>query len=235
MSGIDSYTKLMLHMDGTDASTTFTDESSNAKSVTAYGHAQIDTAQSKFGGASALFDGAGDDYLYANSHDFTFGTGAFSVDCWVRFTALPSANTGVWLAGQTIANGQTYWAFEVWNLSGNMKLIIQGANGGSNLTAIISDTITLATDTWYHVAICRSGNDHYFFLDGVQAGAPVSNSQAYPAVLAPFSSGLRPVSPTDSRLNGWIDELRVSRGIARWTANFTPPVAAYSTDAYTLL
>ena len=74
----DIYTKSLLHFNGADASTTFTDES--GKAWTASGHAQIDTAQSVFGGASGLFDGT-DDYIYAaDSDDWNLGTLDFTVD-----------------------------------------------------------------------------------------------------------------------------------------------------------
>ncbi|MDI6787615.1 MAG: hypothetical protein QME51_04520, partial [Planctomycetota bacterium] len=79
----DAYTKALLHFDGTDASTTFIDES--GKIWTRYGNAQIDTAQSKFGGASGLFDGAGDYITTPDHNDFNLGSGNFTVDLRVRF------------------------------------------------------------------------------------------------------------------------------------------------------
>src|SRR3989338_6322305 len=83
----DSYTKLMLHMEGADAGTTFTDTETTPKAVTANGNAQIDTAQSKFGGASGLFDGAGDYLTIPSSSAFDFGTGNFTIDFWVRLAS----------------------------------------------------------------------------------------------------------------------------------------------------
>jgi len=85
IGGNASFTKLLLHCDAADASTTFTDSSAAGHNFTAAGNAQIDTAQFKFGTSSALFDGTGD---YINdatgSSDFAFGTGDFAVDFWVR-------------------------------------------------------------------------------------------------------------------------------------------------------
>src|SRR3989338_1134677 len=83
----DSYTKLVLHSNGTDGSTRFTDSATN-KTTTAYGNAQIDTAQSKFCGASGLFDGTGDYLTLADSDDWSFGTGNWTIDCWSRFNKL---------------------------------------------------------------------------------------------------------------------------------------------------
>lgn len=85
MAFIDTYTKLLLHCDGTDGSTTFSDNGVTGHTVTANGNAQIDTAQSKFGNASGLFDGTGD-YLTIPDHaDWNFGTGNFTIDAWIRF------------------------------------------------------------------------------------------------------------------------------------------------------
>src|SRR3990167_5305793 len=89
---------LMLHMDGTDGATTFTDSSDNAKTMTAVGNAQIDTAQSKFGGASGLFDGTGDWLTTPDSTDWDLGTGDFTIDFWIRFSSVANArvfNPGV--------------------------------------------------------------------------------------------------------------------------------------------
>jgi hypothetical protein len=81
---------LLLHMDGSNGSTTFTDSSSNALTVTANGNAQISTAQSKFGGASAAFDGDGDFLSIASNVAFAFGAAAFTIECWAYQSATPN-------------------------------------------------------------------------------------------------------------------------------------------------
>jgi hypothetical protein len=78
----DSYTIALLHMDGSNTSTTFTDES--GKTWGATGNAQISTAQSEFGGSSAIFDGTGDYINTTNSSDFNFASGDFTIDFWFR-------------------------------------------------------------------------------------------------------------------------------------------------------
>ena len=87
----DSYTKALLHMDGSDGSTTFTDESGTT--WTANGNAQIDTAQSKFGGASGLFDGASDYLQTPYTADHNTGTGDFTIDQWIRFNSVATTQT----------------------------------------------------------------------------------------------------------------------------------------------
>src|SRR3990167_4294419 len=97
----DSYTKFLAHTDGTDGSTTFTDEAGIA--ITANGNAQIDTAQSKFGGASGLLDGTGDYLTTPDSDNYNFGSGDFSVDFQVRFNSVASNQDFIahWTDGST--------------------------------------------------------------------------------------------------------------------------------------
>jgi hypothetical protein len=99
-AGNDSFTKILLHMDGTNGSTTFTDSNSggSAHTWTAAGDAKLTTGTYKFGGASGIFDGTGILSLHADSSDFTLGSGDWTVDCWFNCTA--AAGAQVFLCGQ---------------------------------------------------------------------------------------------------------------------------------------
>ena len=224
MPGIDQHTKLLLHADGTDAGTTFTDSSTyqSAKTVTANGNAQLDTAQQKFGTASGLFDGTGD-YLTTPDHaDFSFGSGDFTIDFWVRFSSLAANRQTIYWhqtdASNYIAivwnNSDTRWQLEIVEAT---VAIVQ-----------VNATDTISIDTWYHVAAVKKAlNTTYeVFRDGVSKGSSVDAS-----VPADYSSSVY-VGMDEAAswpLFGWLDELRVSKGIARWTTTFTPPIAAYDT------
>ncbi len=221
MAGIDEYTKLMLHMDGADGSTTFTDSEITPKAITANGNAQIDTAQSVFGGASGLFDGNGDYLTTPDSADFDFGTGDFTIDGRVRLSA--NTNQVYYCHGTSDTTyailwrdfDNTRWAFIVYS--------------GNSLIASATKSGAISLNTWYHLAIVRNGNDFTLYVDGV-GGTTNTHAITYPnytqsvAVGAWFYDGTYRGRP----VNGHIDELRVSKGIARWTANFTPPTEAYS-------
>jgi hypothetical protein len=216
--GNDSFTKLLLHCNGADASTTFTDSSASAHTVTVGADAQIDTAQSKFGGASGKFDGTGDNLTNDGGADFAFGTGTFTVDFWVRLAA-----TGVQYVLYDSRPAATNGVYPTIYIStGNVVVFFQ------NSADRITGTTTLSADTWYHVALARSGTSTKLFLSGTQEGSTYTDSNDYlngtsrPAIAA---SGINPA--TTNNLNGWIDEFRVSKGIARWTANFTTPTMAY--------
>jgi hypothetical protein len=205
---------LLLHCDGADTSTTFTDNSTTVQTVTPNGNVQIDTAQSQFGGASALFDGTGDYLSLDGSAEFAFGTGDFTIEFWVRFATVigfkiiyDSRVSGINGANPTIyTSGAT---------------LIYFTNGGDRITSGSS----LSVDTWYHVAVARSGTDTKMFVDGTQVGSTYTDSTDYEnAAGRPF---IGEASSGGAAHNGWMDEIRVTKGVARYTANFTAPTAAF--------
>lgn len=211
MAGIDSYTKLCLHFDGTDGSTTITDSSLSYHTVTARGNAQLDTAQKKFGTASLLCDELRSTYIeIPQSDDFYFGTGDFTIDFWVRLnTAINGHRPSIFQCG-------------IFDYHMRIHIPINEFFFYKNAADYVYWSASWSTATWYHIALVRNGSNYYFFKDGVsqtlKGGSP--DSQAIPNFYSKFAVG--------AKLNGWIDEFRVSKGIARWTANFTPPTAAYS-------
>jgi len=213
-----------LHMDGTDGSQNFVDSSLQAHSVTAKGSARISTAQSKFGGASGLFGGAGDYLSLADSSDWAFGSGDFTIDFWVRFNALPAASSNEYMLIQR-ADGANQWYFLLYNNAGTYQWIFQALTGGVSKMLITKNSPGLLVSTWYHVAVVRSGNSWYIFQGGTQCGTTDTDADGVDDYAATLTIG---VHPTAGRgLNGWLDELRISKGIARWTSNFTPPTAPY--------
>lgn len=214
----DKYTAALLHMDGAAASTTFTDES--GKIWTAVGNAQIDTAQSKFGGSSGLFDGNGDAVESADHADWNVGTGDYTIDMWVRFSALPAAGLSMFLGAQNAAAlSQEYYIF---NNAGTYRMTLNVDNGGSSFTIV--QNITLSINTWYHLAWARNGTTFNFFQDGISIGTSIQ-ANPIPDIAGVFQIGNRNSGATG--MNGRIDAPRFSKGIARWTANFTPPIRPY--------
>lgn len=218
MSGIDSFTKLLLHCDGANNSTTFTDSSASAATVTANGNAKITTAQNKFGGASGVFDGTGDFLRPPSSTDFAMSTGAFTIDCWLRLNAT-GAYQFIWSPTPGSNSG----------LSVDQSTNRLGYNTPGGVNTIVGTT-ALTTGTWYHVALTRSGSSNRLFLNGTQEGSTATDSTDYGTTAVQPYIGIFQDGATLA-LNGWLDEFRVSKGIARWTANFTPPTSAYSVDS----
>lgn len=198
---------LLLHMDGSNGSTTFTDSSSTPKTITVNGNAQISTAQSKFGGASGLFDGSGD---YLEVAGLTLGTSDFTMECWVRLASITdcaifnqgnSDSTGSYCLAVNSANGRVYFY----------------ADNSSRF----SSTGALSVDTWSHVAFVRASNDYKLFIDGTLDGSYTGthNHSNTPFKIAKGFGGI-------AELNGYIDETRITT-VARYAANFTPATAAF--------
>ncbi len=216
----DSYTVSLLHMDGSDTSTTFTDES--GKTWTANGNAQIDTAQSKFGGASGLFDGAGD-YIDTPDHaDFDVGSGDFTVDFWFKKNT-NGTNQVAFGQSNSTATATTVGIYGYISLTTN-KIAVYGYTG-STLKQLESST-TVTDTNWHHYAAVRSGNTLYLFLDGVNVGTLDVTGVTFNNSANKMAIG-RNGEYDGQYANGWIDEFRFSKGIARWTTNFTPPTSPY--------
>lgn len=219
----DSFTKALLHMDGADAGTTFTDES--GKTWTAAGNAQIDTAQSQFGGASGLFDGSGDYISTTDSDDFYFSNEDLTIDAWLRINAFPSSGNLCIVFSQYIDSNNKYY-YGLWNNGGVYTWRFVSTSAGVDQHILSFADSGLSTGVWYHIALVRSGDNWYLFRDGTQVGSTVSDSGSVPNLAANVNIGRLPPNSTHD-FNGWIDEVRISKGIARWTANFTPPAQAY--------
>lgn len=217
----------LLHFDGTDASTTFTDEL--GKIWTVNGNAQIDTAQKKFGTGAGLFDGTGDWIDTPDHDDFNVGSGNFSIDFWVRRNTI---GTQQHVCGQVDSSATSAnWSFSVKFLVGN-TLEFRVTSGTTIYSATSVGTIT--DSNWHHIACVRDGNTTRIFIDGTAdgtanvTGVTVNNSTSKVAIgrLGEFDG---------QYLNGWVDEFRFSKGIARWTANFTPPTTEYSGPSATVI
>ncbi|MCE5226680.1 MAG: LamG domain-containing protein [Porphyromonadaceae bacterium] len=227
--GIDSYTVLMLHCDGADDSTTFTDSSSSAHTVTAVGNAKLDTTYKKFGESSGIFDGTGD-YLTVPDHaNWDFGTGDFTIDFWWRPSAVSVTNP---FCGQYTDNNNT-WSFGYNSLN---TFYFTGVDSSTIIALYASGTVALSAGTWYHIELVRNGASVYLFLNGVSqtftAGAAISTN-SMPDIAEVLEIGAR--RNHTEVLNGHLDEFRISKGIARHTSNFTPRSVPYASSANTFL
>ncbi len=223
MGSIDAYTKLLLPFDGIDESQVFTDISpSEHGNAIVGGTAQVDTAQRVFGSGALLLDGNSDYLQYIDSADWYYGTSAFTIDFRVRFAALPTSGNLMTICGQRTA-GVDYSQLALRNTAGAYTWeYVAGVSSVETIT--VAKTTTIAINTWYHIALIRTGDDFKFFQAGTQVGSTTTDSSEVPDIAAVLWIGQW---NGGQYLNGWIDELRVSKGIARWTANFTPPNRAY--------
>lgn len=219
MAGIDSYTKLLLHCNGLDAATSIID-SATGKTVTPVGTAQLDTAQKKFGSAALLLDGNSDRLNLADNADwdlFANQADICTIDFFIKFASAPAANTEIDFVMHKHPSVDTRWFVGYYN-----NLFFCFVNNGSvtfnpGSTGVISDT------NWHHVAFVKNGTTFKIFLDGVQVYSGTSSV----TLATDGSLAIGGSVNNNNWVNGWIDEFRISKGIARWTENFTPPTYEY--------
>lgn len=175
------------------------------------GNAQISTSVKKFGTGSLAFDGTGDYLVLPPSPNLAFGTGDFTIEFWLN-----SSDGNANLIGITT------------NASGNWNLVLAGSslywqNQYSQANLYNRSATSILDGNWHHIAITRSSGTSRMFFDGVVQGASVSDTTSYVSAhnMQIGSSGVY------GDLNGYIDDLRITKGIARYTSNFTPPTAAF--------
>jgi hypothetical protein len=196
------------------------------KTITAVGNAQVDTAQSQFGGASALFDGTGDYLTVTNiaggiTDDQTF-------EFWIRFANLPTSGGFRMVAGD--GGGARYLG--LLNDGGTYRWEVSFSDG----QYVERFTTSVSTNTWYHVALTKSGST----LKMYQAGSALTSAVSF-NTMAPektlFVAGTNYIGSwnTDSNFfNGHMDEIRVSNNV-RYTTTFTPSTTPFIDDSNTVL
>jgi len=207
---------LLMHFDGADGSTVFTDSSLNAATPTLSGSLEITTAQSKYGGASLKALNSG--YLYfANASQYDLEDSDFTIEAWVRFASKGSQQYIVAKGSSGTINASYFFYW----FNGGTLTFAYSTTGSSS--TYVSKSWTPTVDVWYHLAACRSGPDLRLFVDGTQLGTTYNIGTA---VLATASVDLYVCSINgNSRLNGYLDDLQIAKS-AKYTANFTPPAAA---------
>jgi len=210
---------LLLHGNGTNGSTTITDSSRFANTVTAVGNAQISTAQSKFGGASIAFDGTSDCVTTPSATWMDVGTIDFTLEAWV-YQQSPTTGSKTIIARAN--TGSNYPTFELTVTSGTP--IFYSSSTGSSYNVSLGSSVSLSANTWTHIAVTRQGSLFTIWVNGVSRGT-ATNSLALVANGNSLAVGAY-ANGTSSWL-GFLDEVRVTLGVARYTANFTPPTAPF--------
>ena len=219
----DSQTVLLLHGDGTDGSTTFTDSSASARTVTVNGNVQIDTAQSVFGTGSILFDGTGDYLSVADSNDWNFGTDNFMVELRARFNSLASNQCFI---SQTSEDTLNQISFTY--VSSGDYLDVSITSSGVEVLRFKTGALSFSINTWYSILFSRNGNTWYIIING--ESKTLTKYQGFYSATCPNVVGLLNIGATNSGtanfMNGWLDEIRIVKGRASIPI-FTPPLNAY--------
>lgn len=211
---------LLLHGDGANGSTTITDSSPTPKAVTAAGNAQISTAQSKFGGSSIAFNGTNSYLQTPHSNDYNFGSSDFTVEFWIITTQTGQGTVAAHRTGGGAAN--TNWVIYLgFPTVGKASLYL--SDGTTYQVSGLSTTTSVNTGSWVHVAAVRSGSTITLYVNGTSEA-----TATWAGTVSATSRSLRIGDDTiGAYLNGYIDDFRITKGVARYTSNFTPPTAPF--------
>jgi len=180
------------------------------------GNAQIDTAVKKYGTGSMQFDETGDYLKVPSTDDIALGTGDFTIEGWLYIGTNP------------VGNGQGMFQISNGYLNSAVRGPAAGLNNGDGKWAIYygtsQQTATAAApsiNTWYHVAYVRNSSTTKLYIDGTEL-ISVSDSTNYSDTYLTIGGWYS----TSYLLNGFIDDFRITKGVARYTSNFTPPTDA---------
>lgn len=221
-------TKLLLHFDGTNGGTTFTDE--NGATITAVGNSQLSTTSPKYGTAAGLFDGTGDYLSVPFSSVYEFGDNDFTIEMWTKGTG---TNSYACLINHPSSSG---FASSAWSLfynpgSANGRLQFWVANYSTVAAMLAASSGDVHDGSWHHVAVTRNGPAWTLWLDGSSVATATSATVITGGVRGIYIATDANYASRDH--NGRIDDLRIVVGKAVYTAAFTPPTGAHDAPIIT--
>lgn len=220
---------LLLKGEGSDGSTTIQDSSVYVRGATSLGAAQISTSAA-YAGLSSIYlnGGVGSSYLeYPPSTDFDVGSGDFTFECWIRRHAVTDAT----YADQIISPAEDVKGFTVCVTPAGKLAFNVSSTGSSWDVRLGSDpggpagSTTIPLDTWTHVALVRSGSSWYGFVNGL-LDQTFTSSASVSITTGAWRIG-RGSASLARYFNGYIDNLRFTKGVARYTSGFDPTGIAY--------
>tara|TARA_B100000214_G_scaffold328629_1_gene267877 strand:+ start:10 stop:1152 length:1143 start_codon:yes stop_codon:yes gene_type:complete len=220
----------LLPFDGTNGATSTTDLSDRGNTVTFGGDAEISTAQSKFGGSSLSLDGNGD-YVDLPQATNQLVSEDFTIEFWFRINSGAGSET-IGLFGSYYTGGSGKGMLMVTSATYN-QVYFQwhyGASDWAYLNQTQGTRTALSNNTWYHVAVTRSGSTWRLFLNGTQEDSVTQSSYITDSGSTTRLGNYGPSATASDGLNGYIEDFRITRGVARYTSNFTAPTSAHPTS-----
>jgi hypothetical protein len=211
----DSAVSLLLRGEGANNSTTITDSSYIAKTVTAFGNAKISTSAYKFGSASIAFDGSGDYLRIPYDADFNLSSTDFTIEFWINFNALGAIGL---FSKHTSGVALDY---EVALINSTTIRFVR-----SNLTAIDATVPALSTGVWYHMAFVGASGSISIYLNGTRYAGPTASTLTN--VVSYIVIGASTWNAPTAALNGYMDEIRLSKTARYSGTSFTIPSAQFS-------
>jgi hypothetical protein len=222
-SPLTAITNTALLLNYTNAGIT---DSAMINNIETVGDAKISTTQSKFGGSSMAFDGTGDWLVCQNSPNQEFGSGNLTWEMWVYTSTTTQYAT---LYSRTPASFQVgMWSLLINYTSataGDVALFVGDYNLTTNL--VLTSGVSIRDGAWHHIAVVRNGSAWTIYIDGTSRGTGTWAGAMTPLAYGPYIGADQYYGRA---FVGYIDDLRITRGVARYTANFTPPATALGTQ-----
>lgn len=179
------------------------------------GNTQVSTAVKKYNNASMYFDGTGDWMQFPVSQNFNFGSGDLTIEGWINVASIDATYRCIFSVGNPVQVYSRSGTIEVYfnDSDDTLSYMVNGITGPAN---------SITANTWAHFAVVRNGTTWKAYVNGV-GGSPVTagGTIAYSASGAQIGAVL-----STYPFSGYIDDLRVTKGFARYTANFTAPTSA---------
>lgn len=208
-----SNVSLLLPMTGANNSTTFTDYSPSPKTITRAGDTKISTAQSKWGNGAGYFDGTGDYLSIAQSAEMNLGTGDFTVEGWIYNASRPTDQVIFQIGDDFLTSGLSFGI-----RSSGLVFVYNAAS------YISAGSVSL--NAWNHLSLVRSWTSLKAYLNGAAVANSVTHSNS---LSGKYYVGVELYNGTlYTRMNGYLQDIRITKGVARYTANFTPPIVPLS-------
>lgn len=216
---------LLLHCDGSNGGTTFTDNSPTPKTVTPTA-CTTSTAQAKFGISSALFPQASSTQKLTIPHSADLApTGDFCVEMWVRLGAAAAQRALIW---KSVSTGHTTYAMRL-TTTNTVQCFASNAAGSAFQINMTGTTAVNTSGTWQHIAFDRNGSNYRLFIQGVldtsasSAGAGYVNA-AHSVTIGNVTDNTLPIGTGGN--DSYIDDIRITTA-SRYTSNFTPPSSPF--------
>jgi len=214
IGGNDQYTKLLIQSNTVDESIMFKDNSDSTHVIAVTGDVHHEIDQHKFRTTSIYFGGTGD-YLSVQDHvDLDLSSGSWSIDFWIH----PTDTGNMGFIGKSEGGG----SMAGWYLS---RPSGGGINVYSDNVVVLTGITAVPVDTWTHIAVVYDGTDLKLYFNGIIDVTETSvtiNTHSNPVTVGRLGPGY-----TSSDMEGYLDEIRISTGIVRWSEDFTPPTISY--------
>jgi len=223
----NSYTSLLLNYNNAGIV-----DVSSRNVLETVGGAGITTLTKKYGTGSMYFDGVDDNVVIPYDEKFSLGTTDFTVEGWFNFANINTNYRMLVLLGDGANGGSVYhgWSLGYLGSEGSNQIIFKRYDGTDY--SYTTTGVTISANTWYHIAVSRYNSVLKIFVDGVSYHSSNVTTSFNAVNTNPLRIGLGYLGPAAGYggpryWNGYIDDLRITRGVARYTANFTPPTGTF--------